>query len=218
MVRPLEGLTVVDLSWGLPGALVSMFLGDYGAEVFKIEPPGGDDLRSQPGFSMWQRGKKSVVLDLKRDEGREQARRLASTADVLVQNYRPGVAERLGLGYDDLAEANPGLVYATIPGMGPKVPSAPPQAHHADVAAATAAVEIGGPGGMSATAWENELHILLTGTAGLYGSAEGPGINSRPFRWQLFVVLWLSENLCQVVYQFLVLNEVIVISEAVQPL
>ncbi len=145
MVRPLEGLTVVDLSWGLPGALVSMFLGDYGAEVFKIEPPGGDDLRSQPGFSMWQRGKKSVVLDLKRDEGREQARRLASTADVLVQNYRPGVAERLGLGYDDLAEANPGLVYASITGMGPKGPDAHLKAYEGIVAAKMGAFTTAGP-------------------------------------------------------------------------
>src|SRR5207245_8869862 len=87
---PLAGLRVVDLSWGLAGALVSMFLADYGAEVIRVEPPAGDVLRGQPAFPLWQRGKKSVVLDLRAPGGRADAFDLACSADVLVEPVRPG--------------------------------------------------------------------------------------------------------------------------------
>ena len=120
----LGGLTVLDLSWGLAGALASMFLADYGAEVIKVEPPQGDPLRGQPAFAMWQRGKKSVVLDLKQPGGRETARALARRSDVLLQSYRPGTAERMGLGYGDLCDESPGLIYASITAFGADGPSA----------------------------------------------------------------------------------------------
>src|SRR5207249_9346488 len=93
-------------------------LADYGATVIKVEPPGGDWARAMPGFHMWNRGKQSVVLDLGTEEGRAGARQLAAAADVLIEAYRPGVAERLGIGYDDLKALNPALAYCSITGFG----------------------------------------------------------------------------------------------------
>src|SRR6266508_1300816 len=124
MTAALEGLRALDFSWGLSGALTTMVLCDNGAEVIKVEPPGGDPQRAMPAFLMWHRGKQSAVLDLKTPAGGERARRLAGEADVLVQSWRPGVAERLGLGYEALADANPGLIYCAITGFGPRGPFA----------------------------------------------------------------------------------------------
>ncbi len=121
---PLADLRVLDLSSGLAGALVSQLLADYGAEVIRVEPPEGDPLRQQPAFYFWQRGKKSVVLDLRDRGGRENARRLALGSDILIQTFRPGTAERLGLGYDELAATNPALLYASITGFGRQGPYA----------------------------------------------------------------------------------------------
>jgi len=121
---PLEGLRVLELGRGLAGALVGVFLADYGAEVIRIEPPQGDPLRRHPAAPLWLRGRKSIVLDLQEGAGREQAQGLAAACDVLVESFRPGVAERLGLGHAALAAANPGLVYTSISGFGPGGPHA----------------------------------------------------------------------------------------------
>src|SRR5206468_178188 len=104
----------LDFSWGMPGALATLVLSDFGAEVVKVEPTGGDPFRQHPAWLMWNRGKKSALLDLKSAEGREQAQRLAASSDVLLEAFRPGVAERLGIGYEQLATANPSLVYCSI--------------------------------------------------------------------------------------------------------
>ena len=84
------GLTVLDFSLGMPGALCTLVMADYGAEVIKVEPPGGDPFRFQPAWISWNRGKKGIVLDLGTEEGREQAIWLAGGADVLVESFRPG--------------------------------------------------------------------------------------------------------------------------------
>ncbi len=135
MAPALEGLRVLDFTWGMPGALATMVLCDNGATVVKVEPPAGDPQRSEPAFAQWHRGKQSVVLDLATAEGRERARRLAMGADVVVQSWRPGVADRLGLGYDDLAAHNPGLVHCSITGFGPRGPLAAVKGYDAVVAA-----------------------------------------------------------------------------------
>jgi crotonobetainyl-CoA:carnitine CoA-transferase CaiB-like acyl-CoA transferase len=122
MTTALDGLQVLDFTWGLPGAIATMVLGDNGAEVIKVEPPGGDPQREMPAFAQWHRGKRSVVLDLKRADGKARARELAITADVLVQSWRPGVADRLGLGYAALAGDNSSLVHCSITGFGPRGP------------------------------------------------------------------------------------------------
>jgi len=119
---PLAGCRVLDLSSTTTGAQVTQTLADAGAEVILVEPPGGTPLRRVPAWPFWGRGKHSVVLDLHEGADRDRARRLAATADVVVETWRPGVAERLGLGYDELAALNPRLVYASITAFGRENP------------------------------------------------------------------------------------------------
>ncbi|KPH62345.1 CoA transferase [Novosphingobium sp. ST904] len=124
---PLAGVRVIDFTRVLAGPAASLALADMGAEVFKIEPPGtGDETRSFPplrdGESHYylavNRGKQSIVVDLKTEEGLALVRDLAAKCDVLVENYRPGVMERLGLGYDTMKAINPRLIYCSISGYG----------------------------------------------------------------------------------------------------
>ena len=122
MAGPCTGLTVLDLSLGMPGALCALVMADYGADVIKVEPPGGDPFRFQPAWISWNRGKKGIVLDLEIAEGREQAIRLAAGADVLVESFRPGDMDEWGLGYDALSQLYPRLVYCSITGFGQKGP------------------------------------------------------------------------------------------------
>lgn len=128
---PLDGLLVLDLTRLLPGPLCTMLLGDYGAEIIKVEDTdAGDPTRfvgrffegSGSFFHLLNRNKKSIALDLKSRQGREIASKLACKADVLVEGFRPGVMDRLGLGYERLKKLNPGLVYASISGYGQEGP------------------------------------------------------------------------------------------------
>lgn len=131
--RPLAGLVVVDLSQVLAGPLCTMILGDLGADVVKVEPPSGDQARTSLGtrvgddsvaFLAVNRNKRSVVLDLQTEEGRATLHRLVASADVVVENFRPGVADRLGVGYDELSRLNSGLIYASLTGFGATGPYA----------------------------------------------------------------------------------------------
>ncbi|SEP03435.1 Crotonobetainyl-CoA:carnitine CoA-transferase CaiB [Salinihabitans flavidus] len=126
----LEGIRIVDFSRVLAGPYCSALLGDLGAEVIKVEPPQGDDQRQMGviregesvNFALLNRGKKSVCLDLKTPEGLDAARRLAATADAVIENFRPGVAARLGISYDDLRQVKPDLIYCSISGFGQEGP------------------------------------------------------------------------------------------------
>jgi formyl-CoA transferase len=129
----LDGLRVIDLTQVMAGPYCSMLLGDMGAEVIKVEPPGGEATRHMefelaPGVSgpylAVNRNKRGITLDLKKREAVAVLERLAATADVLVENFRPGVAERLGIGYDALRRVNPRLVYCSISGFGQTGPYA----------------------------------------------------------------------------------------------
>jgi crotonobetainyl-CoA:carnitine CoA-transferase CaiB-like acyl-CoA transferase len=120
--RPLDGLKVVDFTETLTGVHVTQTLADFGADVVHVERPGGNDLRTQPAWPFWGRGKRSVVLDLKDPDDREVARTLGADADVLVETWRPGVADRLGLGYADLGRVNQRLVYCSVTGFGRDTP------------------------------------------------------------------------------------------------
>ena len=122
MAGPCAGLTVLDFSLGMPGAICALVMADYGAEVIKAEPPGGDPYRFQPAWRSWNRGKKGVALDLNTPQGREQAMQLAGEADVLIESFRPGDMADWGLAYDDLAPLYPRLVYCSITGFGQKGP------------------------------------------------------------------------------------------------
>ena len=120
MAGPCSGLMVLDFSWGMPGALATAVLADFGAEVIKVEAPTGDTSRSHPSWLAWNRGKKSIVLDLETVEGRERAVALAQRVDVLLESFRPGETQRLGIDYDTLFRINPRLVYCSITGFGQK--------------------------------------------------------------------------------------------------
>ncbi|MEZ0603325.1 CaiB/BaiF CoA transferase family protein [Paraburkholderia sp. IW21] len=123
---PLAGVRIVDFSRVLAGPYCTALLSDLGADVIKIEPPGGDDYRAvgpftdgESGlFAAMNRNKRSIVIDLKCDAGRELAQTLCAAADVVVENFRPGVADKLGIGYAQLSERNPALVYASVSGFG----------------------------------------------------------------------------------------------------
>jgi crotonobetainyl-CoA:carnitine CoA-transferase CaiB-like acyl-CoA transferase len=118
MSGPCDGLRVVDFSTWMAGPLATMVLADNGADVIKVEPPEGDPARDLPAFQTWNRGKQSAVLDLKTDAGREQALRLITGADAVVASFRVGVAERLGIGYEQARAVNPTVIYAAISGYG----------------------------------------------------------------------------------------------------
>ena len=118
MAGVLDGLRVLDLSWGTAGPMATMLLADHGANVTKIEPPGGDPFRSQLGYHAWNRGKRSAVLDLKQEADLATFRKLAAAADVLVESFRPGVTERLNIDFASLSDDNPRLIYCSITGYG----------------------------------------------------------------------------------------------------
>src|SRR5581483_9396812 len=114
MTGPLTGVHVLDLSQGPVGGIATMVLADFGADVIKVEPPGGDPFRFLAAAPMWLRGKHSVVLDLKTEAGVTRLHELAGDADVALTSYRPGVADRLRADYATLASLNPRLVYGAI--------------------------------------------------------------------------------------------------------
>jgi crotonobetainyl-CoA:carnitine CoA-transferase CaiB-like acyl-CoA transferase len=135
MPGPCTGLTVLDFSWGMPGALCTLVMADFGADVIKVEPPGGDPFRFQPAWISWNRGKKGVVLDLGTTEGRAQAIELIAAADVLVESFRPGDMADWGLAYDTLSQRYPQLIYCSITGFGQKGPLARVKGYEGVVAA-----------------------------------------------------------------------------------
>ncbi len=138
MTQPLSGIKVLDFSTLLPGPMCTLMLAEAGAEVIKIERPGmGDEMRTyapkvgpdSANFAMLNRGKKSIAIDLKDPTALERLQPLLAQADVVVEQFRPGVMDRLGLGYQALSVINPGLIYCAITGYGQTGPSAAVAAH-----------------------------------------------------------------------------------------
>ena len=133
MPGPLHGVKVLDLSAIYSGPICASILGDHGADVIKVESPEGDTMRAGgrnsrngvPGpFAMLNRNKRAIVLDLRKPEGKSTFRRLLTGADVVLENFRPGVMERLGFGWEELRKLNPRLIYASINGVGDTGPYA----------------------------------------------------------------------------------------------
>jgi formyl-CoA transferase len=134
MTRPLEGIRVLDLSRVLAGPYCTMMLGDLGADVIKVEQPGtGDDTRrwgppwagtESAYYLCVNRNKRSITLDMKSDEGKQILRELARESDIVVENFKVGALDRMGLGYRDLSELNPGLIWCSITGYGQDGPYA----------------------------------------------------------------------------------------------
>lgn len=160
MTQPLYGLTVVDFSTLLPGPLATLMLAEAGAEVIKVERPGGEDMRRFPPFfaggsapfALLNRGKRSVFIDLKNDAGREDALALIRDADILVEQFRPGVMDRLGLGFATVSVANPRLIYCSISGYGQSGPRAQEAGHDINYAGRT---------GLLALSWGSRDHPVL---------------------------------------------------------
>src|SRR3974390_836872 len=121
-MQPLSGLVVLDFPTLLPGPLATLMLAEAGAEVIKIEPPGGENARHFPpfidgesaAFAMLNRGKEALAVDLKSDADRAKLKPLIERADILIEQFRPGVMARLGLGYDELRARNSRLIYCSI--------------------------------------------------------------------------------------------------------
>ena len=119
---PLAGLRVVEFTHMVMGPVVGLILADLGADVLKIEPPGGDKTRRLPGsgagyFPMYNRNKRSLCLDTKSESGRATAQALCAKADIVIENFRPGAMDKLGLGYEKLRQTNPGLIYCSLKGF-----------------------------------------------------------------------------------------------------
>lgn len=168
MSLPLEGIRVLDMTRLLPGGFCSQMLGDFGAEVIKVEDPGpGDYIRYAPPlhdvvdpeagaeegatrsglYLSLNRGKRSIRLDLKSEEGRQAFYRLVPTADVVLEGFRPGVAEKLGVDYETLSQIDPGLVYCSISGYGQDGPSRDRAGHDINYLAATGMLAMTGRAG-----------------------------------------------------------------------
>lgn len=138
MPGALEGIRVIDFGQYIAGPMAAMLLGDHGADVIRVDPPGGPRWDT-PANATWNRNKRGIVLDLKARADRETARRLIETADVVIENFRPGVMERLGLGAAVMTTANPRLIYCSLPGFGADDPRAQVRAWEGVLGAATGA-------------------------------------------------------------------------------
>jgi crotonobetainyl-CoA:carnitine CoA-transferase CaiB-like acyl-CoA transferase len=180
----------------MAGSLASLVLADNGAEVIKVEPPEGDHARTVPAFQMWNRGKKSVVLDLGHTPDRQSAHRLAATSDILIEGYRPSIARRLGIGYEHMRRANGALIYCSISGFGPVAEFSDVKAYEGVVSATTGLWtdldEIQGAGGQrgrdrpvykvvpvtSFAASQLALHGMLSALIARDGTGEGQHVRT----------------------------------------
>jgi crotonobetainyl-CoA:carnitine CoA-transferase CaiB-like acyl-CoA transferase len=207
---PLEGLLVADLSRVLAGPFATMLLGDLGADVVKVEhPDGGDETRAwgppyhhdvSTYYLAVNRNKRSAALDLKSDAGRRAARALAGRADVLVENFRAGTLERLGLGFDEVARDNPGLVWCSISGFGREAGAELP-GYDFLVQAMSGLMSITGPAGGEPTKVGVALVDVLTGLYAFGGVLAALGERERTGRGQRVEVSLLGSALASLVNQ-----------------
>jgi crotonobetainyl-CoA:carnitine CoA-transferase CaiB-like acyl-CoA transferase len=207
---PLEGLLVADFSRVLAGPFATMLLGDLGADVVKVEhPAGGDETRGwgppwyrdhSTYYLAVNRNKRSVALDLKTDAGRRAARALAARADVLVENFKAGAAERLGLGYEEVGRDNPGLVWCSISGFG-RGPGADLPGYDFLVQAMSGLMSITGPAGGEPTKVGVALVDVLTGLYAFGGVLAALRERDRTGRGQRVEVSLLGSALASLVNQ-----------------
>jgi crotonobetainyl-CoA:carnitine CoA-transferase CaiB-like acyl-CoA transferase len=207
---PLEGLVVADFSRVLAGPFATMLLGDLGAEVVKVEhPDGGDETRAwgppflgehSTYYLAVNRNKRSVALDLKTDDGRRAARALARRADVLVENFKAGTLERLGLGYGELGRDNPRLVWCSISGFGRGAGAELP-GYDFLVQAMSGLMSITGPAGGEPTKVGVALVDVLTGLYAVGGVLAALHRRERSGRGQRVEVSLLGSALASLVNQ-----------------
>ena len=194
---PLAGVRVLDFTRVLAGPAASQALADLGAEVLKIEPPGaGDETRTFPPFREGEshyflsvnRGKKSIVIDLKAEAGVALARDLAANCDILIENYRPGVMDRLGLGYEALSAINPRLIYCAISGFGMTGPLRDRPSFDIVMQALSGALSVNGEPGRDPVKLGIPLGDLVGGINGPIGILAGLYERSRTGRGRLIDV------------------------------
>jgi crotonobetainyl-CoA:carnitine CoA-transferase CaiB-like acyl-CoA transferase len=210
MTGPLEGLVVADFSRVLAGPFATMLLGDLGADVVKVEhPDGGDETRAwgppflgehSTYYLAVNRNKRSVALDLKTDHGRRAARALARRADVLVENFKAGTLERLGLGYGELGRDNPRLVWCSISGFGRGAGAELP-GYDFLVQAMSGLMSITGPAGGEPTKVGVALVDVLTGLYAVGGVLAALHQRGRSGRGQRVEVSLLGSALASLVNQ-----------------
>jgi formyl-CoA transferase len=208
---PLEGMRVLDVSQVMAGPFCCMMLGDMGADVIKVEPPeGGDQTRRAMGFKLkgtdslgflnMNRNKRSITLDLKSDAGRQVFYELAKTADVIVENYRPGTMKKLGIDYDTISAINPGIIYASISGFGQTGPWADRPGFDLIAQAATGVMSITGhPDGPPAKSGVPvadigcslfALYAILSAYIGRQKSGKGQYIDAALYEAGLAFAIW----------------------------
>ena len=175
---PLEGVRVLDFTRVLAGPAASLALADLGAEVIKVEPPGsGDETRMFPPFRNGEshyflsvnRGKKSIVIDLKSEAGLSTAKELATKCDIVIENYRPGVMDKLGLSYQTLSALNPGLIYCSISGFGQDSPLRDRPSFDIVLQALSGALSVNGEPGATPTKLGIPMGDLVGGINGPIG-------------------------------------------------
>jgi formyl-CoA transferase/CoA:oxalate CoA-transferase len=148
----LKGVRILDCTRNIAGPVATMLAAEMGADVIKVEPPGGDEMRQWPPFvdgeSVYfvscNRGKRSIAIDFKSDEGKALFHRLLATADVMIENYRPGTLEKMGLGYENLRDKHPKLVWVSVTGYGRNGPRAKAPAYDSMIQAYTGIMGVTG--------------------------------------------------------------------------
>lgn len=178
-MKPLHGIRVLDLTRVLAGPFCTALMADLGAEIIKVEPPQGDDYRHigpfvdghSALFALTNRGKSSLVLDLKAPEGQALARQIAASCDVVVENFRPGVAAKLGLGAEALRGANPALIYCSISGFGQDGPFSALPAYDIVVQAMSGLMDANGEEGGAPLKVGEALGDLMAGLYAAWGIA-----------------------------------------------
>ncbi|MGH2357824.1 MAG: CaiB/BaiF CoA transferase family protein [Candidatus Limnocylindria bacterium] len=208
--QPLKGVRVLDLTRVLAGPFCSMILGDMGAEVIKVEEPGkGDDTRSWPPFASGEstyfmsvnRNKKSLTLNLKADEGRDLLKRLARKSDVVLENFRTGTMDKLGLGYKTLARLNPRLVYCAISGFGESGPESHRAGYDLVVQAESGLMDITGFEGGEPVKVGTSIADLVAGMSAAHGVTLALLARHRTHRGQKVEISMLDAMAALLTYQ-----------------
>ena len=211
MPGPLDGVRVLDLTRALAGPYCSLMLGDMGADVVKVELPGtGDETRGwgppfvegeSTYFMSISRNKRSLTLDLKKAEGKEILRKLAERSDVLVENFRPGAMDRLGLGYDEAAKLNPRLVYCSVSGFGQTGPRADKPAYDQVVQGMGGAMSLTGPAAGPPTKFGIPIGDIAAGMFAAYAVASALYARERTDRGQWIDTSMLGGQVALLTFQ-----------------
>ncbi len=201
MLKPLEGIVVLDMTRVLNGPFATMMYADLGAEVIKIErPDGGDDTRAYPPFQNGEsayfmslnRGKKSVTLNLKHPKGKEILKELAKKSDILVENFKAGTMDKLGLGYEDLRKVNPRLIFAASSGFGQTGPYSNRPAYDLIIQGMGGMMSVTGPDEKTPTKVGSSVADIFAGLVTVIGSMAALNARNTTGRGQLVDVAMLD--------------------------